>query len=73
MAYLPVFEPPPMVVEPDALRHASHDVHHVLLVHRHLEAVQLLVEKVDNQRDDNQIGISMDLDLSKLYRTIVRR
>ena len=39
MAYLPVFEPPPMVVEPDALRHASHDVHHVLLVHRHLEAV----------------------------------
>ena len=39
MAYSPVFEPPPMVVEPDTLRHASHDVHHVLLVHRHLEAV----------------------------------
>ena len=35
---LPVFEPPPVVVESDALGHPSHDVDHILLVYRHLRA-----------------------------------
>jgi hypothetical protein len=40
--FKPVFEPPPMVVESDALGHPAHDVDHILLVYRHLGAAFVL-------------------------------
>ena len=35
---LPVLEPSLVVIESNALWHASHDVDHILLIHWHLEA-----------------------------------